>query len=323
MTRLPRKAVERTAATAVIVLLCLGFALWEPRGARPYIDHAINRDAVTLMGDGQGYYEAMDRSLRAHIGPAETARAYRTPTLFLLWSQLPEGALWPLYTLMAGVVGVLVLGLTRMTVLAPVVVLYLLRVPRLGGDPPVDRFLLVEYWTVPLIAACLVAWRHRRWWPAAAAALAATMTRELAAVLLVGGLLAALRRRLPVAPWLVALAGAAAALIGHAVAASGHLVENGTENPLFLTGSLWTVLEFMGFGLPGGAIVGPPLWGLAAWRIFRVGDFDDLVILFLTMPFLGLLFDRSGWGVLLVPFTIVWAAEGLRLLVGGREAVTA
>src|SRR5207245_1533423 len=76
---------------------------------------------------GAGYYPSMDRALRRQIGPAETPRAFRPPTVFVLWSLLPgDRWIWLLLVALVGATGWVLLGLTDAPWAVPLIALYLL-----------------------------------------------------------------------------------------------------------------------------------------------------------------------------------------------------
>src|SRR5439155_621268 len=159
--------------------------------------------------------------LRRYIGPAETPRSFRPPTVFLLWSLLPgDRWIWLLLVALVGVTGWVLLGLTDAPWAVPLVALYLLY-------NAWSNYTQVELWTVPLIVGALWAWRFNR--PALAASLAcvAALVRETSAVLLVGGLVAASRAGKPRWPWMAGIALFVAGVALHAHLASPHLVAHG------------------------------------------------------------------------------------------------
>ena len=303
----------RRACGLVLVGLCLGYALTPGHDNHLNVDHAVYLTTVHRMHHGTGYYPAMDRALRRQIGPAETSRAFRPPTVFLLWSLLPgDRWIWLLLVALVGAAGWVLLGLTDAPWAVPLIALYLLY-------NAWNKYTLVELWTVPLIVGALWAWRADRPTVAAGVACAAALVRETSAPLLVGGLFAAWRAGRPRWPWATGLAVFAAGLALHAHLASPHLSAHGAESPLLGTGRApFSVARWMGFGLPAGPVVGPILWGLTVWRLTHHRDFGDLMLPSMAMPVLGVLITRDYWGALLVPFTILWGAEALQELARRR-----
>jgi hypothetical protein len=305
------------AAVALSLAICAVYAIAAPaRGQEYFVDQAINRVTVEHMRDGDGYYRAMDRALRQYNGPAGSARAFRLPTPFLIWRLLGSPrAIWLAYVLLVGATARVLASATDAPLVVPLVAWYLLRAARphnAGGF--VDQYLIVELWTVPFIAGAIAASLRRRWWAAAALALVATSIRELAALLILGGLLAALAFRLPRRPWLAAIGAAAGILAAHVALVQSHLVAHGSEIALLGTGGVRRVFTMMGVGLPHGTVVGPVLWLLAAVRLAADRERALRYGLFLALPIVGLAVGRDYWGFLVVPFMIIWAAEGLRLV---------
>ena len=308
----------RIMTVLAIVGLCVSFALREGRDERfdRFADPKLFVNTVEAMrDDGLGYYEAMDRELRARIGPAETPRAFRMPTIFLFWRLLPgEDALWLGFVALAGAVAVVLMGVSAVPVLGIVIAAYLLN---LGFN----AFTIVEFWALLPIAIAIASWRGEQWWLAAGMALLAVLIRETTLLLLLGGLLAAHVQRRPRAPWLVALGLAVAALIAHVVATQPYLVGQGTEAPLLFTGDIVIMLKTMGVGLPAPVVLGPIVWlaGVAAvWRDERLRFFLGPHLL---LPLVGLLVFRIFWGILVTPFALLFALDLLVVTASHRRGV--
>jgi hypothetical protein len=261
--------VRRAAAVSVLAL-CAVYAVLPPaRGQERFVDQVINRETVQSMRAGAGYYPAMDRALRHHGGAVSSVRAFRMPTVFLLWRVLPgPRAVWLLFVGLVAVTAFLFLDLTAAPVIVPFVAWYLLNAarPHIGGAW-VDQDLIVELWVVPLAAGVWWMWRRTRWGGAAALAAAATLVRELAAGLVAGGLLAAHFLRRPRWPWLAAGGAVLAGLALQSALTSSHLVAHGNEIALFGTGGPDRVATMMGVGLRHPLILGPLVWILAVGRL--------------------------------------------------------
>lgn len=321
MTRAPRWA--SVAAAVVVVGLCVGYGFAPARGQERLTDQRIYRTATEHMRHGDEYYRAMDRALRATNGPAETPRAFRPPTVFLLWRVLPSQRwVWLAFVAFVGATSLLLLRLTGSVLAGPLVAIYLLTTGRPHHPSGfLDQYLLVEFWALPAAVGALLAVRGRRWWLAAGLALLATLVRELAGGLVVGGLLAAHVLHRPRRPWIVAAAVAAGAYALHVHLLSSHLVAHGREVALLGTGQgVHTVLSMMDVGLGGPFLLGAVLWCLAVWRVTRERELSLIVSLYLTLPILGLLVGRDYWGILVVPFTIAWSCELAEGWIGRRLA---
>jgi hypothetical protein len=283
------------------------------KGQHAIHDDAAFRDVIHRMHGGEDYYHAtVDAFLRrgTRVG---SVRAFRLPTVFLLWRVLPTGWLYP------GFIAVVVIGtsflllfVTTRPWIVPVVTLYLAhagRILSLRGRPQLDEWLLVELWTVPVIAAFLLAVKRERWWWAAGLGAAAFLVRELAGALLVGGALSALLYRRSLRPWLAAAAVAGVLYVGHAVLAADAALPHGTDAKLAGSGQFpRTVLEMMSWPIPGPKVIGLALWVLALVWLARK---HELVLYgpLMAIPAFGLIVDRSYWGLLVVPFTLFWSLE--------------
>ncbi len=112
----------RTRVLAVVLILgaCLAMAHHglAPRGDTN--DQLAYLDTVHEMRDGVGYYTAMQDGLEREIGPVESTRAFRTPTIFWLWSALPsDQALWYGWLFVAGLCGLLTMAICRTALAGP------------------------------------------------------------------------------------------------------------------------------------------------------------------------------------------------------------
>jgi hypothetical protein len=300
--------------SAAVLALCAVYAVLPPtQGQERFVDQVINRETVQSMRHGAGYYPAMDSALRHHGGAVSSVRAYRLPTVFLLWRALPGGrAVWLLFVVLAAVTGFLLLDGTAVPIMAPLVVWYLLNAarPHVGGTW-VDQDLIVELWAVPAVAGVLWAWRRSKWVAAAALVVVAALVRELAAGLVAGGLLAAQVLHRPRRPWLFAAGAVAAGLAVHSILASSRLVAHGSESGLLGTGGSNRVATMMGVALPRPTVLGPLVWVLAAGRLAADRELRLLMLFYVALPFTGLFVGRDYWGFLVVPFTLLWAGEAV------------
>lgn len=324
---------HRLAAT-LVVAVCLFWGLGAPAVAgERFVDQIIYRQTTESMRQGDGYYAAMDKALRAHPdtnGPATSTRAFRFPTVFLLWRLLPsQGWVWALFVALVAATAFAVLGLTTWPFVAPLFAAYVLRLARpysFGAGTWLDQYLVVELWALPLIVASIAAWRReRRWVSAVGFALAAVLVRELVAGLLVGGLVVAWRHRRPVWPWVVAMAAAAVMWVAHDRWANGYLVAGGREAELIGSGQPpWTVTAMMATGLPIPLVVGPALWWLTMRRLWRVDrELLGYLSLLLALPFTGLVIGRNYWGFLVAPLLLWFGVEEVVDIVRARRAVAA
>jgi hypothetical protein len=307
----------RALAVALVVLACGGAAALGSAGGRPFVDHVVYLRTVRSMRAGSGYYAAMDRALRDTIGPAATTRAFRLPTLFWAWAQLPGRTwIWVGFLVLCGLTGLLARRLSRHALVAPLVTVALLAaglgIPRPGQGGRVDQWTLVELWVAPLVVGAVVAWTRRRDGLAAALAVAACCVRETTALLLVGGLVAAWRTGRRRTPWIVGLVAALVVTALHAHAAHPFLAPagQGAETPLLGTGRPWFVLTMMGGGLPYGAVWGPVLW-LAALAHARRDPARWMALPHLLLPLLGLVLRRDYWGLVTLPLVLAWGVDEL------------
>jgi hypothetical protein len=308
------RKTQQTLALMTIVILCAGYVLLPQTDPLVGIDHIVFRQAYEQMRAGSGYYEAMDGALRAVYGPSETLRAFRMPTVFLLWRCLPqESWLWVLFVILAGITGWAFLRLGRTPLAAPLVVIYLLATARYRGPQGlVAQFMLTELWAVPALAGAALAWQRDRRVLAAALSLLAVLIRETTAVIILGGLIAAHRGRHRRWPWVAAGLAALGAYCLHAFCVWPYLVPPGAgkESPLLGTADFPdSMLRMVGFGLPGGQVTGLILWTLAARWIWRWKESLWFPGIFLTLPLTGLILDRPYWGILVVPFTMAWGID--------------
>lgn len=309
---------ELTVVTiAAIVFVCFGFIVVAPRAAPvEMIDHTLFTETVDRMRSGAGYYEAMDGALAELYGPeraavTETVIGFRMPTTFLVWRLLPNDyAIWLLYVFLAGGAGLVTLRIAHFPPTAMLVVIYLLSIAMLRTNGVwTSQFTATELWAVPVMLCAVVAVTKERWWLAAALGLLAFAVRETAAPLLLIGAGLALFGRLPRRPWLTALGGAIGLYALHAILAT-PFIDPSVATPLQSRADVpLSFLRILEFGLPAGYIVGPGLWIAALWRVHSFDRHRLLLSAYLWLPLIGLLVERRYWGVMVVPFMLVWGID--------------
>jgi hypothetical protein len=286
--------------------ICLA-RLIAPAGAIQ-IDHEVDRQTLVAMRHGSSFWSGMDQALRHIYGPAQSIRAFRMPTIFLVWRWVPASALWLLFVAMAALCGWLASRLSgrlwTMPVVATLMVTY-------GEGPGYTQYLLVEPWAVPFVLGSMVAYQRERCALAAGLALGAGLVREQAAALLVIGLAVAIVRRLPWRAWALGTVLWLAAFAVHVAAVSPHLVAHGHETPLIDgTHPIVSVLETAGFGLPLDVVAGVVVSALAAWAQLRRREQALYAGGYLGIPLVGLVVHRPYWGMLTVPVALAWATAG-------------
>ena len=294
--------------------IALAFACLAGTGGRQAIDHHIDVRTFSLMRHGSGYYAAMNRAMR-EVGhaPVDEVRAFRMPTVFLIWRWLPNTqAIWLLFVAMVVVTALITFRITRFQFVAPVLALLLLTTGKmLSGSQWLNQFAVVELWAAPASVATLLAWKRERKASAAWFALLAFAIRELAAGMLVFGLIASLRHRRARLHWIGACTVAAVFYLVHSHEAMKYLVAHGTgvQLPLFGTGGPSSVAAMMGFAIPVGIVVGPLLWSAAVVRCWRIGH--DAALGLLALPLTGFAVDRPYWGLVSLPAVAIFGTEGV------------
>jgi hypothetical protein len=308
----------RAVAVALVALASGGALALGPANGRPFVDHAVYLRTVSAMRGGAAYYPAMDGALRDVIGPAGTVRAFRLPTVFWAWAQLPGRTwIWVGFVAVCALTGLLAVRLGRHALAGPLVTVALLAagfgLPLPGRGGRVDQWTLVEIWVAPLVVGTALAWSRRRDGLAALLAAAAFCVRETTGLLLVGGLLAAWRTGRRRTPWIVGLLAAGAVTLLHAHAAGPFLAGpgSGAETPLLGTGRPWFVPTMTGAGLPLGVVLGPVLWVAAVAHARHGPGHEDRAVgaLHLWLPLLGLVLRRDYWGLLVLPLVLVWGVD--------------
>jgi hypothetical protein len=310
--------VLRDVDGALLARLCI-FTLaiaYAPLGwarGREAIDHHIDLRTVALMRRGSGYYTAMNHAmLEVGHAPVDEVRAFRMPTMFMVWRYLPnDHAIWLLFVAMVLMTGLMMLRLTRLAFVPPLLALVLLATgKRRVGSGWIDQFAVVELWAAPLNVGALLAWKEKRSARAAWLALAAVAVRELSAGLLIGGLIASLRTGRARVHWITVCALSAVLYFVHSGLAHPFLVAHGkgVELPLLHTGGVGALVDMMGFGLPLGVVVGPVLWIAAVTQCVRKRN--ELALGLLAVPLTGILIARPYWGLISLPAVLVFGSEG-------------
>lgn len=294
--------------------VALGYAALGWANGSQAIDHHIDLRTVALMRHGVGYYDAMNRAMR-EVGhaPVDEVRAFRMPTVFLVWRWLPdERAIWLLFVALVVLTATMTFRLTRFELVAPALALVLLATGKLRtGSGWVDQFAVVELWVAPASVGALLAWKREQRALAAWLAFLAFAIRELAGGLLVVGLIISLQRRKARAHWIAACAAAAVVYVAHGELAGRYLVAHGkgVELPLVGTGGAGAVVAMMGFGLPIGVVVGPVLWSAAVYRCCTARSY--LALGLLAVPISGVLIARPYWGLVSLPAVVIFGTEGV------------
>jgi hypothetical protein len=329
-TRLVRLPWDVITTAAV----CFGWATTTGHDTHLNIDHAVYLSTVHFMRRGSGYYPAMNRALRAYIGPAATPRAFRPPTIFLFWQLLPnDRVIWLLLVVLVGLAAIALGRVVRVRWIAPVIAAYLLY-------NAWNKFTLVELWGCLIVIGAVFAWSHGYRILAVVLGTVAALVRETTVLFLIGGLIAAHRSKQRRWPWIAGLAISATSFALESHFVSPYLSAHGTESPLLGTGRPpFSIARWMGFGLPIGPILGPILWVVACLALLgelpRVRGqrrwspphgFDELLLPYLALPILGVLVTRDYWGVLVVPFTLALSAmvvdQQVRSAASRRRATT-
>ena len=285
---------------------------WQWTGPQPriQIDHQAFLRTIDYQRQGASYYAAMQRAFHDIDVTIGHPRGYRIPTAFLIWRWIPPSWLWGVF--LVGVVGstaVLCQRLAR-TPWSPIVVtLFMLFAGRSAGGLGLDSWMLVELWLVPFAVGCVLAWRNGQDVLAAGLALTATMFREIAAVFLIGGLLAAVMGKRAKWPWLVAAGIGAALYLFHFWLAGDWVEPPGNFAKLFGTGNPpASVFGMVTWTVTTSWIVGAFLWALGGWGIWRSGE-RWLLLPALCLPLNGFLVDRPYWGIVLIPFLLVYGID--------------
>jgi hypothetical protein len=296
-------------ACILVMIVVYGFGVPQ-RGHFGHFDHYAFQRTVELMDHGENYYDAYRDGFGIERDPPSEARDFRPPLPFLVWRALPFDHLYVGYlVLVVGATSLLLLFAARYPIAVLPVTLFLLIAGRIPGNPTSEEWLLVELWTVPLIAGSYLAWKLRRWWWAAALAALAAFTRELTFPVLIMGLVLAHRRHLPRKPWIVCSGLAVAALAAHFVIASGHTVPTGQEATFLGSGKgLTSLLHMVDWVLPDPEVLGLFIWILGLVYLYRNRD-DWLLWPIMLVPLLGFVANRPYYGLMFEPFMILFATE--------------
>ncbi|MEX2654974.1 MAG: hypothetical protein WD532_08100 [Acidimicrobiia bacterium] len=329
--RFNRRELELVTAVAIAVV-CVGYVIAAPQPTAEMIDHRLYRFVLDGMKSGEGYYSAMTAALDGLYGTeraelTQNVRAYRMPTIFVLLSFVPnEQWIWGLFVAVVGLAGIGASRLAARPYLGVLVFGYLLSIGMLvEGGVRNAQFLTTELWAVPVLLWSVAMAIRERWWPAALLALFAVLIRETAAPLLMAGVVMAVVGRLPWKPWLTAGIAAVAAYAAHAATVLKWIDRDVGTSIAQEPSSPQVILDIVEFGLPAATVLGLTLWLLAVAHVWKQNRARSLLIAPLLLPFAGLLIDREYWGILVVPFTIVWGVDQIldvltRLKVG--RAVT-
>jgi hypothetical protein len=321
-----------------------------PQPGRYVNDDEIYRRVFYLMHQHVDYYHAFQQAwdgLRQHPATPNTVVAYRLPTMFWLWSLLPNDAFAIVPVFLAFVsVGAIAASFIAADLagveFAPLAALSLAAFAMGTGTS-----VYVTY--VDLPAACLalagialfvrsrVKGDIRLLWAAAAALTVAALTREILAYLIVLAALTALlepagRRLRGAAPWLASLGVFSAGYALHAWAASSLIAPN-SHALSYLKGSpafaLDALRRFSDYIVAGGAVL-PALFllgvigAIAAYRSAGL-PFAAFAVAALLVPvavmtrFGNPALDSAGrqvnyWGNLFVPFALALWPVSTRLV---------
>ena len=325
-TNNPSVGIDRRRQLAIVwvvlLILCVGYALAVHGGAVSHFDHSQYLRTLEYQRDGMGYYDAYLRAFSDEGVVLSEVRAVRQPALFLLWGEIPERLLWPLFAI--GVVGgtsVLLTMIARSPAAVLPVAAYLLLAGRIPPEPAVDQWMLVELWTLPLLAGSLVLWTRERDGASATLAAAAVLVRELAVCYLAVATITAWLRRgnRARAWWTSACAGALGGYAVHAAVVSPRLADKGNDATILGTGDApRTVWEMVAWMVPGPAVVGIVVVGCGLLHLLlHRRDLAPLVGLF-ALAGTGIFVARPYWGFLFIPFGILLFGDAVgRLWHGG------
>lgn len=294
-------ASRRRLVAGVAVVGSVVAAIVAPgQQGRRHLDHIAFLDVLREMRGGAGYYDAFIVGMGSIGARIDELRAFREPLSFWAWSALPEDWLQPGFFLVV-VLGssLLAASASRVPELGLAVGAYLATAGVFNG---VDAWLISELWAVPFVLLACSAWLRRMDWLAAGAATVAILIRETAVLLPIGFLLGSRSAGRRPAPWVVCLAAGSVGLGLHWLAASGHLIEDGSSATLGGTGGLSAVAWMTSF------LVMPDLLGLVLWVAGCVALWRSPLrpaIAQALIPLSGLLVNRPYWGFLAMPLCIV------------------
>jgi hypothetical protein len=298
---------QRWIATGTIILAVLFVALASPAGPDTVdVDHAAHAATLATMGE-VGYHQAMNDAMVVRDGgPSGSVRAFRLPTMFWIWSTLPD--IYWTYVPLLMMVMIALAWLIARPLVAPAIALYLIvqAYPHLDDRGWQAQWLTVELWAVLPALGAVALWHRRHDLPAAALATCAAFLREHLALLVVGGAVQAWREQRRVWPWLVGLVSFAGYYLWHAARSLPFVAEIGFEQALFGRGAISHVGLMAGFGLPASVVFGPLLVGIALWRSGR----GLMTVGLLLLPLAGLITSRPYWGLMVVPVAMLVAVEG-------------
>jgi hypothetical protein len=311
-----RSVTFTVAVVSVVAAAAMGAAVPPRHPDGQVSDPALYLDVVHRMRDGGGYYGAMaQRMVDLGIGPVETVRAFRLPTMFVMADLLGSDALVraALAVTVVCMAALLASGLRRpLVAIAPAV--YLVGVASTSWPSP-------DLWAASLALGAVGAARRERWWSAVLLAAGATAFRELAVFALAGVALQAWRSRASLRPWFLALPALAGLAVVHVGSVTPYLVAagEGAETPLLGTGSLWAAAVLGGWLLPGAAVVGPAVLTIAVLhaRRERLGALVGPVLAF---PVVGLIIERPVWSLFVFPLALALATDEVATWVSAARA---
>ena len=279
------------------------------------IDLAIYQGTIAEMRQGNSYYSSMSDALNSYItadgqGPftPSSIRAFRLPTLFLVWASVPGTYTWPFVLVVvvctATLVGLLWRPFAGLGVMLwELLLVYPTALLHLPGFAYPPRWGYVEIWVVPLILGAMFAMRKGVPAVALVLVLISALCRELAFPCLITGAVAAWRRGSPIQPWVAATVACLGFYLWHAQQVLPHLLAHGNEAPLVDIGGVTGVVmnTDAGAGVLAAGLLG---LGFIAWpTVTRRWSPSWWIALPLIggLPIVGLIASREYWSLLVVP----------------------
>jgi hypothetical protein len=275
------------------------------------IDHVAYLGTVERMRAGAGYYSAFrDAYLQDVNIRMGRPRAFREPTVFLLWRIIPTTWLFGLFVVIVAITAVLLAKASVRPVVALAPALYLI----VASRTTVTEWMHVEFWALPLLAGALLAWQRQRWWLSAALGGGAVLVRETAVPFLVAGLVVAVAQKKPWKPWLVALTTSAILVGAHYALASRYTLPQGTDEPVLGTARIpYSTLDMLTWPFQHQMLIGILLIALWAAAIYELATRRTMLLTtgLLLIPLLGFVTDRGYWALVSLPFVVWLGADGL------------